>query len=320
MTLHVQRVNRPRGNGNRVAIAEFFGTILQSNQSIDIDNDLTLHVQRVNRPRGNGNTKRKLAGNMDLNIVLKIYVLQPFDNMMMSLVLVPWSPGPSKYVKRPQCPLCRTPFTNKRYWTEFTIFLTLIISRMDPWTLPSTPNVSPSFHRTAHESLLMPSRGIPHCCIKTKCLTLLAMSECKMLLHENTPTLPPHCQRGFGGCTIAWNAKRHLITRISISVNKNTLVSCVRKRLACTSHPTQDYVNNVWCISQQYLFQQSQQNEICTHTTSWEKCGHWFADRSTIISANHSSVLTVTTEVTCIHECFVEVEKMTEIKSCQYVF
>ena len=36
------------------------------------------------------------------------------------------------------------PFTNKRYWTEFTISLTLLISRMAPWTLLSTPNLSPS--------------------------------------------------------------------------------------------------------------------------------------------------------------------------------
>ena len=35
------------------------------------------------------------------------------------------------------------PFTNKRYWTEFTIFLTLLISRMAPWTLRSTTNLSP---------------------------------------------------------------------------------------------------------------------------------------------------------------------------------
>ena len=47
--------------------------MLQSNQSIDIDNDndLTLHVQRVNLPRGNGNTKRKLAVNMGLKLLLK---------------------------------------------------------------------------------------------------------------------------------------------------------------------------------------------------------------------------------------------------------
>ena len=41
------------------------------------------------------------------------------------------------------------PFTTKMYWTEVKIFLTLLISRMTSWTLPSTPNVSHSFPRTS---------------------------------------------------------------------------------------------------------------------------------------------------------------------------
>ena len=54
------------------------------------------------------------------------------------------------------------------------------------------------------------------------------------------------CQRGLGGRTITWIAqKKHLITKISTSVNTITLVACVRKILACTSHPTQNYVGNV---------------------------------------------------------------------------
>ena len=62
---------QPRSAVTGVALAELFGKMLQSNQSIDIDNELTLHVQRVNLPRGNGNTKRKLAVNMGLNLLLK---------------------------------------------------------------------------------------------------------------------------------------------------------------------------------------------------------------------------------------------------------
>ena len=57
--------------------------------------------------------------------------------------------------------------------------------------------------------------------------------------------LSTRCQCDLGGRTIAWNAKKYLIRRISTSVNQNTIVECVRKILACTSHPTQDYVNNV---------------------------------------------------------------------------
>ena len=62
---------QPRNEVTGVALAELFGKMLQSNQSIDIDNDLTLHVQRVNLPRGNGITKRKLAVNMGLNLLIK---------------------------------------------------------------------------------------------------------------------------------------------------------------------------------------------------------------------------------------------------------
>ena len=56
---------QPRNDPTVVDLAE---------QSIDIDNDLTLHVQHVNLPQGNGNTKSKPAVNMDLNIILKRYV------------------------------------------------------------------------------------------------------------------------------------------------------------------------------------------------------------------------------------------------------
>ena len=62
---------QPRSEVTGVALAELFGKTLQSNQSIDIDNDLTMYVQRVNLPRDNVNTKRKLLVNMGLNILFK---------------------------------------------------------------------------------------------------------------------------------------------------------------------------------------------------------------------------------------------------------
>ena len=61
---------QPRSEVTGVALAELFGKMLRSNQSIDIDNDLTLHVQRVNLPRANG-CNRKLAVNMGLNLLIK---------------------------------------------------------------------------------------------------------------------------------------------------------------------------------------------------------------------------------------------------------
>ena len=65
---------QPRSEVTGVALAELFGKMLQCNQSIDIDNDLTLHVQRVNLPRGNG-LKRKLAVNMGLNLYIYLLLV-----------------------------------------------------------------------------------------------------------------------------------------------------------------------------------------------------------------------------------------------------
>ena len=64
---------QPRSKVTGVALDELFGKMQQSNQSIDIYTDLTLHVQRVNLPWGNGR-KRKLWINMGLIILRKYYV------------------------------------------------------------------------------------------------------------------------------------------------------------------------------------------------------------------------------------------------------
>ena len=50
------------------------------------------------------------------------------------------------------------------------------------------------------------------------------------------PRFSTRCRRGLGARTIVWNAKKHLKTSIGTRVNQNTLVACVRKRLACTNH------------------------------------------------------------------------------------
>ena len=83
---------QPRSEVTGVALAELFGKLLQSNQSIDIDNNLTLHVQRVNLPRGNGNTKRKLAGNVGLNLIL-VHVVEPPPGKLESTHMVPRTPA-----------------------------------------------------------------------------------------------------------------------------------------------------------------------------------------------------------------------------------
>ena len=87
----------------------------------------------------------------------------------------------------------------------------------------------------------------------------------------------------------------HLKTRIGTSENQNTLVVCVRKRLACTNHPTQDSVKNVLgyfatvSVSRisnktRYAHAQHRVKSVVTR----------LLDRSPITFANHSSVLIVT--------------------------
>ena len=76
---------QPRSEVNGAALLDLLGKMLQINQSIDTD--LTLHVQRVNLPRGNG-CNRKLAVNMGLNILTKRCVSQPLNNMMTYPILV----------------------------------------------------------------------------------------------------------------------------------------------------------------------------------------------------------------------------------------
>ena len=124
------------------------------------------------------------------------------------------------------------------------------------------------------------------------------MYQCMMYVcccTENTTTLTSVCRRGLGGHTIAYNAKKHLITRISTRVNQNTLVACVRKSLACTNHHTQDSVNNV------LVYFATVPVLTITNKTRYANAQHrvksvvtGFPDRSPITSANHAIVLTVT--------------------------
>ena len=46
-------MDQPQSEVTVVALAVLFGKMLQINKSIKIGNNLTLHVQRVNLPRGN---------------------------------------------------------------------------------------------------------------------------------------------------------------------------------------------------------------------------------------------------------------------------
>ena len=116
--------------------------------------------------------------------------------------------------------------------------LTLLISRMTPWSLLSTPNLYPSSPRTADISLLYKSKVVNP-------VDNIPVYDVCLLLHREHTTLLSRFRRGFGGRTIAWNVKKHTTTRIGTSLNQDTLVACVRKRLACTNHLTQYSVNTV---------------------------------------------------------------------------
>ena len=69
---------RPRSKITGADLDELFGKMLQSSQSIDIENDLTIHGQCFKLPRSNG-CKGVLAVNMGLNILIKICVYKPLD-------------------------------------------------------------------------------------------------------------------------------------------------------------------------------------------------------------------------------------------------
>ena len=77
----------------------------------------------------------------------------------------------------------------------------------------------------------------------------VTVSDVCLLLHrEHTTTPLTSLPAWFGRSYYCMKCEKHLKTRISTSVNQNTLVACVRKILACTCHDTQEYVKKVWCI------------------------------------------------------------------------
>ena len=60
-----------RSNINGDWLSELAGKLLQSHETIDLENNFILHVQHVRLPRGNGACKRKIAVSMLQNILLK---------------------------------------------------------------------------------------------------------------------------------------------------------------------------------------------------------------------------------------------------------
>ena len=65
-----------RNQASGTSLSALTGKLLQSHESLDLDNNLTLHVQHVAIPRGNG----ILAVNLWENILLKRCVLTTVAN------------------------------------------------------------------------------------------------------------------------------------------------------------------------------------------------------------------------------------------------
>ena len=131
-----------------------------------------------------------------------------------------------------------------------------------------------------------------------------------------------NCRCGLGGRTIVWNAKKHTTTRTSTCVNQNTLVTCVRKRLACMYKPSYTkFCKECFCVFRiSICFKNHKQNEVCARATSCEKCGHWFAGPISNQICESFYCTYCNKEVIRNHECFVEVEKKIENKPWRYVF
>ena len=99
----------------------------------------------------------------------------------------------------------------------------------------------------------------------------------------------------FGRSYYCMECEKHTKTKVSTSVNQNSLVARVRKRLAYTSHPTQDSVNNVlvyFAIVSVSRITNKTRYAHAQHRVKSVVTG--LPDRSSITFANHSIALTVT--------------------------
>ena len=73
MSLSFNTPYQRRSHVSGAWLSELAGKLLQSHESLDLDNNLTLHVQHVDIPRGNG--RARVAVNMWTNILLKRCVI-----------------------------------------------------------------------------------------------------------------------------------------------------------------------------------------------------------------------------------------------------
>ena len=137
------------------------------------------------------------------------------------------------------------PITNERYWTEFTIFLTLLISRTGRGLCPELP-ICPLLPQNCslivdvkdrYTSLLNKGNVL-------KPVDNVPVDDICLLLHGEHCYALTSLSAWFGRSYYCMECENHTTTRISTSVNQNTLVACIRKRLSCTSHPKKNSNNS----------------------------------------------------------------------------
>ena len=170
----------------------------------------------------------------------------------------------------------------------------------------------------------MPRRGVPLCCIKVKWLTLLTIYQCMMYVcwcTDNTTTHLTHCRCGFGGRTIAWNAKK-TFNKKSQHKCKSEYTCNMCKEKACLYKPSYTRLCKecFGVFRNSTCFKNHKQNVVCARATSCEKCGHWLAGPISNHICESFYCTYYNKEVIRNHGCSVEVEKKIENKSWRYVF
>ena len=174
------------------------------------------------------------------------------------------------------------------------------MSRMVPWICPVAHPPPPNPYLillpiNTGESLPMPMKGVPLCCIKSKCLNPVGnfpVYDVCLLLHEQYYYALTSLSAWFGRSYYCMECERSYNDNRKTCKSDYTCIMC-KDKLAFTSQPTQDYVRNVLeyfttvpisTITNKTRYAHIRVRSVVTG----------LSDRSPITSVNHYIVLTVT--------------------------
>ena len=315
---------QPRSEVTGVALAELFGKMLQSNQSIDIDNDLTLHVQRVKLPRGNG-CNRKLTVNMGLNLLLKRCVFtaaRQYDDipcfgyaLALAIMLKDHN---AHYVER-----------------RFSIYKQKVLDRVhDIFNIANIPYGPVDFAQYPQFVPLLPQN--------CRLIVVDAKERGTSLLYKSKVVSPVDNVPVYDVCLLlhgehyyslnslsAWFGRSYYCMECEKAFNDKNQHKCkseytcsMCKEKACLYKPSYTrFCKECFGVFRNSIcFKNHKQNEVCARATSCEKCGHWFAGPISNHICESFYCTYCKKEVIRNHECFVEVEKKIENKPWRYVF